>query len=452
MESRQKTALLLIIAIAATGGIVGGVMYAVMAPTAPEDTIEIYHWWTSGGEAAAIEALIGEYEALYPDTVVQSLSIAGGAGFEMRVKIKTLMLAGQPPDTFQIHAGYEWKVFYEAALLDNIDHIWTQTLKDVIPDVIEDINKGPDGHYYSVPVNIHRSNVVWFNYEILTDTGINPATLTTWPAFWAACDAIIANPNYTITEPVAMGEQWTAAHAFEQILASVGVDVYEDWINGDIDSGTATHYPELVTALEIYDNLTNYMNSDWSVLGWDSAIARILAATPSAAFAIMGDWANGEFLQAEWDYNVEYGTIAVPGTGNMYGLVVDCFEKPKNIDHPTQVDRWLGVVASKDGQDAFNPLKGSIAARTDANLALYGAYQQAAIADFNAIDASATSYMFPSVVHGSGAPEEFNDGLQPLIGAFTAGSATISATATAIAALAVTHSTAFTRVWDLDGV
>ncbi|MFX0024909.1 MAG: ABC transporter substrate-binding protein [Candidatus Hermodarchaeota archaeon] len=446
MEPRQKTALLLIIAIAATGGIVGGVMYVVLAPPAPEDTIEIYHWWTSGGEADAIEALIGVYEGLYPDTVVQSLSIAGGAGYAMRVKIKTLMLAGQPPDTFQIHAGYEWKIFYEAGLLDNIDHIWTQELKDVIPDVIEDINKGPDGHYYSVPVNIHRSNVVWFNYEVLTDTGIDPATLTTWPAFWAACDAIIANPNYTITEPVAMGAQWTAAHAFEQILASVGIDVYEDWINGDIDSGTATHYPELVEALEIYDNLTNYINTDWAVLNWDSAIAKLIG-TPTAAFAIMGDWANGEFLHAGYGYNVEYGTIPVPGTDNMYGLVVDCFEKPKNIDHPTQVDRWLGVVSSKDGQDAFNPLKGSIAARTDANLAEYGAYQQAAIGDF-----TSATYMFPSVVHGSGAPEGFNDGLGPLIGALTAGSADVSTTAAAIAALAVTHSTSFTRVWDLDGV
>jgi len=454
MEPKQKTALLLIVAIVATGGIVGGIMYVVLAPTVGEelDAIEIYHWWTSGGEAAAINALVAEFTALYPDTVVQQVQIAGGGGFEMRVKIKTLMLAGAPPDTFQIHAGYEWKTFYEAALLDNIDHIWTQALKDVIPDVIEDINKGPDGHYYSVPVNIHRSNVVWYNIEILDDTGIDPATLTTWPAFWAACDAIIANGNYTIDKPVAMGKQWTAAHAFEQILASQGIDVYEDWINGEIDSASATHYPELVTALGIYDTLTtNYANDDL-LLEWDGAIAKILAATPTAAFSIMGDWANGEFLQAGWNYTDQYGTFAVPGTDNMYGLVVDCFEKPKNIDHPTNVDRWLAVVASKDGQDAFNPLKGSIAARTDANLALYGAYQQAAIVDFNAIDASATSYMFPSVVHGSGAPEEFNDGLQPLIGAFTAGSATLDATATAIAALAVTYSSSFTRVWDLDGV
>ncbi|MFW9969503.1 MAG: ABC transporter substrate-binding protein [Candidatus Odinarchaeota archaeon] len=452
MEPKKQTIIFVLIAVITTGAIVAGVTYVLVAP-APKgevDALEIYHWWTSGGEAAAITALIDVFEGLYPNTTVQEIQIAGGGGFEMRVKIKTLMLAGQPPDTFQIHNGYEWKIFYDAGLLNDIDHVWTTALQNVIPDVIEDISKGPDGHYYSVPVNIHRSNVLWYNYEILNDTGIDPATLTTWQDFWDACDAIIANPNYSITKPVAMGEQWTAAHAFEQILASVGIDTYEAWINGDIDSVSATHYADLLTACEIYKNLTNYINSDWAVLSWDSAIAKLLAATPTAAFAIMGDWANGEFYQAGWDHGFDYGTIAVPGTGNMYGLVVDCFEKPKNILHPSNVDRWLQVVASKEGQDAFNPLKGSISARTDADLGQYGPYQQSAIADFNAIDASPTSYMFPSVVHGSGAPESFVSDFIPLIGQLTAGSATTSATATSIANLAGTYSSDFTRIWSLN--
>ncbi len=451
MEPKKQTIIFVLIAVISTAAIVAGVTYVILAPT-PEgevDALEIYHWWTSGGEAAAITALVDEFIALHPDTTVQQVQIAGGGGFEMRVKIKTLMLAGQPPDTFQIHNGYEWKIFYDAGLLNNIDPIWTTALKAAVPDVVEDISKGPDGHYYAVPVNIHRSNVLWFNYEILNDTGIDPATLTTWPAFWAACDAIIANPNYTITAPVAMGEQWTAAHAFEQVLASVGIDTYEAWINGEIDSTSATHYADLVTACEIYKTLTTYINSDWAGKSWDSAIAKLLAATPTAAFAIMGDWANGEFFQAEWDHGVDYGTIGVPGTGNMYGLVVDCFEKPKNILHPTAVDNWLGVVASKDGQDAFNPLKGSISARTDANISKYGAYQQSAIADFNTIDASPTSYMFPSVVHGSGAPEAFNTDFIPLIGALTSGTATASQTATALAALAATYSSDFIKTWSL---
>ena len=445
MEARKQTIIFVLIAVISTAAIAAGVTYVIVAPPAetPEevDALEIYHWWTSGGEAAAITALIDVFETQYPTTTVQEVQNAGGGGFEMRVKIKTLMLAGQPPDTFQIHNGYEWKIFYDAGLLNNIDHIWTPSLQAVIPDVVEDISKGPDGHYYAVPVNIHRSNVLWYNAKLLQYNGINPATLTTWPAFWAACDALVANGT---SAPVAMGEQWTAAHAFEQVLASVGIDTYEAWINGDIDSGTATHYSDLLNACEIYDNLTNYINADWAVLSWDSAIAKLISATPTAAFAIMGDWANGEFYQAGWTHGVDYGTMGIPGTGDMYGLVVDCFEKPKNILHPTAVDNWLGVVASQAGQDAFNPLKGSISARTDANTGVYGAYQISAISDFSSV-----TYMFPSVVHGSGAPGAFNSDFIPLIGDLTAGSATTSATATAIAALASTYASDFTKVWSL---
>jgi glucose/mannose transport system substrate-binding protein len=450
MNNRTKMALIVIIAVCATGGIVGGVTYVLVAPGAQQqaDTIEIYHWWTSGGEAAAINALVGVFSSQYPDTTVKQVQIAGGSGIELRTKIKTLMLAGDPPDTFQVHAGYEWKTFYDAGLLNNIDNIWTTALQGVIPDVIESINKGPDGHYYSVPVNIHRSNVLWFDYHVLNNTvpAIDPSTLTSWAALIQACQWIVGNSSLGISKPISIGDQWTQAHLFEQILASQGVDAYEAWINGQIDSTSATYYPELLAACNQYVALKPYITSPLG--SWDAATAKLI--THDAAFNIMGDWANGEFLQSNYNYTDDYGTIAVPGTNNMYGLVIDCFEKPKNIDHPTNVDHWLGVVASKAGQDAFNPLKGSIAARTDADLSKYGPYQKAAIADFNAIDASATSYMFPSVVHGSGAPEGFNTDFQPLIGALQAGTATAAQTAQAIAALAVTYHAEFTRTWNLN--
>ena len=446
MNNRTKIALIVIIAVCATGGIVGGVTYVLVAPGAqtPTDSLQVYNWWTSGGEAAAINALVAEFSSQYPDTIVTQVQIAGGSGIQLRTKIKTLMLAGDPPDTFQIHAGYEWKTFYDANLLDNIDTLWTPALQAVIPDVVESINKGPDGHYYSVPVDIHRSNVLWFDYHILNATtpAIDPSTLTTWDKLIQACQWIVDNSSLGISKPISIGPAWTQAHLLEQILAS-NISAYEDWINGKIDSTSAPSYPALLHACETYVALKPYIASPSGT--WDAATAKLIDHT--AAFNIMGDWANGEFTQANFNFTDDYGTVAAPGTGNEYGLVIDCFEKPKGIAHPTNVDNWLGVVASKAGQDAFNPLKGSIAARTDADLSKYGAYQKAAINDFNAIDTS--GYMFPSVVHGSGAPEGFNTDYQPLAGELQAGTKTASQCAAAIAALAVTYQAEFTRVWDL---
>jgi len=448
MNPKQQTAAFVVIAVVSTAAIVGGIMYVVLNPAAPEGNyLEVYHWWTSGGEAAAISSLIDEFESQYPDAVVYSVQIAGGGGAQMRTKIKTLMIAGNSPDTFQIHAGYEWKIFYDGQLLEPINEIWTSAVKAAVPDVVEDMNKGPDGNYYSVPVNIHRSNVLWYNLAVLNDTGIDPATIITWTDLMDACAAVEANANFSIDHAMALGTQWTQAHAFEQIMAAQGIEAYEAWINGDITGASSPYYADLVQACIDYETMVTHTDPLKLGAEWDNALANLISSNPSAAFNIMGDWADGEFQQAGWTYGIDYGTIAVPGTNNTYGLVQDCFEKPKNIPHPTNVNRWLGVISSVAGQDAFNPSKGSIPARTDCNTSLYGDYQQSAMSDFSECDA--TGYFFPSVVHGSGMPESFAADLGAIIEALT-GISTPAEAAAAIAAKCVTYSADFTRTWSLD--
>jgi len=381
----------------------------VSSPTSPPpevNALTVYHWWTSGGEKAAIDALIKVYATKYPDAAIMQTPVTGGAGFTMMGIIKTLVLAGDAPDAFQMHAGYEGKPYFDAGLLDPIDNLWKEEgLEAVIPEVVRHMCQF-DGHYYSVPVNIHRVNVVWYNKSLLDKNGIDPTTLTTWDAFFAACDKLKAGG---VQYPIQMGEAWTAAHAFEQIMASMGIDFYQDLINGKI---TSADDPKLSQALEIFKKYLGYVNPDHAALTWDDATKRII--TGDGAFNIMGDWANGEFYVAKMTYGEDYGTFAVPGTKGMYGLCIDVFQHPKGVKHPTNSLGWLKVVASKEGQDAFNPIKGSIAARTDADISKYGPYQQAAITDFKG-----AQYMFPSVVHGSGAPESFKVKLSDIISGFT---------------------------------
>ncbi|KKK46233.1 MAG: hypothetical protein Lokiarch_03110, partial [Candidatus Lokiarchaeum sp. GC14_75] len=352
--------------------------------------------------------------------------------------ITALVLAGEAPDAFQMHAGYEGIAYFDAGLLENINHIWADNnLEAVIPDVVQSMSQF-DGDYYMVPVNIHRSNVIWYNLPELTAISVDPKTIDTWTEFFAACDAFeLANPT---KDAISLGESWTQAHLFEQILASQGIAVYEDWINGDIISASNS---DLLAALDILNQFMGYTNADFNSLSWDAATDLIIQG--DSIFNIMGDWANGEFLVANSVYDTDYGTIAVPGTNDMYGLVVDAFQHPKNVAHPTNSERWLEVVASKAGQDAFNPLKGSISARTDSNLALYGPYHDWTFADFETV-----TYMFPSVVHGSGAPQSFSSELSSVINAFTTGAATKSATAIAIANLAADNAADYTTVWALD--
>ena len=158
----------------------------------------------------------------------------------------------------------------------------------------------------------------------------------------------------------------------------------------------------------------------------------------------MGDWANGEFKLIGMKHNTDYGTIPVPGTNDMYGLCIDTFQHHKAASHPTNSDRWLKVVASKAGQDAFNPIKGSIPARTDADVSLYDDYQKGAISDFNK-----STYMYPSIVHGSGMPSSFKLKLNDIVDNFVQ-TQDINKAAVAIVNQVQSTLPEFTKVWSLE--
>jgi len=75
----MKTLYVLLLAIILTGAVVGVGTWYFTRPTSA-NVLEIYHWWTSGGESAAINALVGVFEDKYPGVSVIKSRVAGGAG------------------------------------------------------------------------------------------------------------------------------------------------------------------------------------------------------------------------------------------------------------------------------------------------------------------------------------------------------------------------------------
>lgn len=90
-------------------------------------------------------------------------------------------------------------------------------------------------------------------------------------------------------------------------------------------------------------------------------------------------------------------------------MLSDSFGLPKGAKNRDAAIAWLVVCGSKDGQDAFNPLKGSIPARTDGDRALYDEYLTSAMDDFS------SNEIAPSLAHGAAASEGwvtmFNDAM-----------------------------------------
>jgi len=211
--------------------------------------------------------------------------------------------------------------------------------------------------------------------------------------------------------PLALGnmDKWPATHLFEDVLLGVlGPDDYRRLWTGQLSFTDA----RVKQALETYKQVLNYVNDDHAALDWSQSTQLVLAG--DAAMTIMGDWTDGLFKSLGWVPDVDFGWVPSPGSAGSFMVINDCFALPDNAPHPDNAINWLKTVGSVEGQDAFNPLKGSIPARTDANSSLYDVYQQSAMADY------AEDEPTPSLVHGVAAPPSFIAACNDIIDNFIA--------------------------------
>ena len=372
------------------------------------DQVEIFSWWTGGGEAAGLEAMLGVFAGEFPNVEFINSAVAGGAGTNARAVLASRLQAGDPPDSWQAHAGQEIIGTYVAAdQIESLNSLFEEEgWIDVMPEtLIPLISK--DGNIYSVPVNIHRANVMWTNPALLAELGV--AVPTNWDEFLAACETIEAAGKICLS----MGEQWTAMHLMEVVLlGQLGPDGYSALWDGTGDWGSA----DVTAALETYTQVLQHVNSDASGLTWQDASQ--LVANGDAAFNIMGDWADGYFSGTTAGGNLGlvpgegYGWAPPPGTDGTFQFLSDSFTLAKNAPHPEGAMDWLRVAGSKAGQEAFNPVKGSICARTDCDTSLFNAYLQTAMADWS------TDTVVGSLTHGVTANDTWKNEINTALGLF----------------------------------
>lgn len=162
---------------------------------------------------------------------------------------------------------------------------------------------------------------------------------------------------------------------------------------------------------EIFKDMLAYVNEDHSSRNWQDASQ--LVGNGQAAMNVMGDWAKGYFVNdLNLKVNEDFGYIGTPGTDGEFMVITDTFGLPKGVENPEDVKKFLKVLGSVEGQDVFNPLKGSIPARIDADVSKYDQYGKDTIEDFK------TAKLAPSIAHGSAAPEGFVTRLNQAINIF----------------------------------
>ena len=377
----------------------------VVSAFAATSKLEIFSWWTAGGEAQGLQAVLNLFHKYYPDVQVINATVAGGAGSNAKAVLKTRMLGGNPPDSFQVHAGME---LIDTYVIPGLMEPITKYLKewgayDKFPKAILDICSYK-GEVYSVPMNVHRGNVVFYNKKIAKEIGMTTPPKT-WDEFMTYL-YLAKSHGYT---GLALGDKnkWTATHLFEDILlGKLGPAKYKGLWNGT----TSFKDPAVLEALLTFKEALQYINPDHSALAWQDATRMVYDG--KALANVMGDWAEGYLKSLGWKPGVDFGWFAVPETQNAFMVVSDTFGLPKGAPDKENALRWLKLISSVEAQDIFNPIKGSIPARLDANKSKYDVYLQWSMKDF------ATKALTPSIVHGSAAPEAFVTSLHDAINRF----------------------------------
>jgi glucose/mannose transport system substrate-binding protein len=373
---------------------------APAATTAPSaKNVEIFSWWVGPGEADGLAAMMKIFAAKYPQYTLVNAAVAGGAGTNAQAVLATRLQAGDPPDSWQAHAGQETIANYLAAKqIKPLDDFFTTSgFGKVLPATLLPLIS-QDGHPYSVPVNIHRSNVMWYSPKVLAAAGVTlpDGGFTSWTDFFAACDKIKAAGKTCLS----MGnEGFTAMHLFENVV--IGTIGAAKW-NGLWTTPATTDWAgaDVTAALANYAKALSYINSDASTLS-DWQPASKMVADGDAAFNIMGDWAYGYFANAAPNGlalkpGTDFAWTPTPGTQKVFVFLSDSFVLPVGNKNPDGTMAWLTVAASKEGQEAFNPLKGSICARTDCDPSKFSQYSQDAMKDWTASDETVVG----SLTHG----------------------------------------------------
>lgn len=339
----------------------GAVAAALLLPGAAQaegKRAEVFHWWTSGGEAAAVKELAKVFNSQGGDWV--DTAIAGSGSTARPIGINRI-LGGDPPTAMQLNTGTQMNDLADGGYLRPLDDLakaqgWQAVLPPAFWTAIQH-----DGHVWAAPINDHGINWIWYSKPVFQKAGI-ASEPKTWDEFFVDLDKIKAAGLI----PIAVGGQpWQLTQTFNAVLlAAGGRDLYNKvWKDQD---QTAVKSADFRKVAETFARMRDYQDPGSPNREWNLATALVLQ--DKAGFQFMGDWAKGEFVAAGKVAGKDYGCLLGPGQEN-FMVSGDVFVFPKLKDQAaTDAQTLLAtVVMSKEGQIAFNGKKGSLPVRLDLN-------------------------------------------------------------------------------------
>jgi glucose/mannose transport system substrate-binding protein len=334
------------------------IVAALLATTsmAAAEDVEVLHWWTSGGEAAALNVLKDDLGTKTIGWV--DMPVAGGGGEAAMTTLRARVTAGDAPTAVQM-LGFDILDWAAEDKLANLDTVAAEEGWDaVVPAALQGFSKF-DGHWVAAPVNVHSTNWVWANKAILDELGI--AQPTSWDEFVAAMQTVKDSGKTALAHG---GQAWQDATMFDGVVLSVGgVEFYKKAFI-DLDP-EALGSEQMVEVFNRMATLRGFVDDNFSGRDWNLASAMVI--NNEAAFQIMGDWAKGEFLKAGKVPGTDFLCFRVPGSQGMVAFNSDQFAMFAQTEEGAMAAQgeMARAIMSPSFQSAFNVVKGSVPARTD---------------------------------------------------------------------------------------
>jgi glucose/mannose transport system substrate-binding protein len=351
--------------------LIAGAFLSVLAGTSAQaQRAEVIHWWTSGGESAAVRVFAEQYNkegGTWVDT-----AIAGGVN--ARTAGINRVVGGDPPTAMQLNTGKQFDELAEGGLLADLDSMSnSMNWKSIIPAAIVNAVTR-EGHVYAVPVNIHGQNWLFYSNAALAKAGAQPPT--NWDDVFPALDKLKAAGLVPLA--MAGGNTWNRS-VFNAVLAGKGGAVmFQDfWGKRDPALVKGAEFRQIA---ETFRHLHDYIDPGAASRNWNDATAMVIQG--KAGMQIMGDWAKGEFTNAGQTPGKDYGCTILSNKGVSYLLGGDVFvfPKQKSAEAAAAQKKLANVMLEPATQIAFAQKKGSIPVRQDVDVASLDACAQKAVA------------------------------------------------------------------------
>ncbi len=369
--------------------------------------VEVQHWWTSGGEARAVEVLKSMWKA--EGNQWQDFAIQGGGGKSAMTVLKSRALAANPPQAAHLK-GIELREWAGLGFLRPLDPMaehfdWYRAMPPLVRQTLS-----PDGELVAVPTGIHRVNWLWINRRLLTETGLQPPT--DWPSFITLAGRLKAKG---IT-PLAIGnEPWQLAVLFESVaLGEGGAEFYRRAFLA-LDPATLTG-PDMIRVLERFQQLRPFVPQEFVGLKWNQATT--LLETGGAAMQVMGDWVKGELSAGNYRPGEDILCLPAPGSQGLFSYNIDSIAMFK-VREPAQLQaqsELAELIMRPDFQARFNQAKGSIPALEKVPMKGFDRCAIRSQADFE--QAQQGGALLPSIAEGMALPTPLQQALMDVLAAF----------------------------------